>query len=80
MEKYHEIERFEAARICYVRVTLNLCTPSVQHSCKVHSVSVYFSAMRKIEKKGSNKKNIHPAEVYFLMLAFTVHVGQIESL
>lgn len=45
----------------------------------LHSVSVYFSAVRKIEKKGKTK-NIRPAEVCFLMLAFTVHVALIESL
>lgn len=49
MKKGHKIE---GAGVCYARVTPNLCTQSVQHSFKVHSVSVYFSAVRKIEKKG----------------------------
>lgn len=63
MKKCQEIERFEGAGVCYVRVTPNLCTQSVQHSFKVHSVSIYFSAVRKIEKKKGKTKNIHPAEV-----------------
>lgn len=33
-----------------------LCTQSVQHGLKVHSVSVYFSAVRKIEKKKKKAK------------------------
>lgn len=33
------------------------CTQSVQHRFKVHSVSVYFSAVRKIEKKRQNKEH-----------------------
>lgn len=48
-----------------------LCTQSVQHGFKVHSVSIYFSAVRKIEKKGKTK-NIHPAAEQF----YALRVGQ----
>lgn len=63
MKECHKIERFEGAGVCYVWMKPNLCTQSVQHNLKVHSVSVYFSAVRKIEKKEGKTKNIHPADV-----------------
>lgn len=53
-------------------------TESVQHSFKVHSVSVYFSALRKIEKKVKQRTFVR-LKCRF-MLAFTVRVGQKESL
>lgn len=49
--------------VSYVRERPDLSTQSVQRSSEVHSVSVYFSAVRKTGGKKGKTKNIHPAGV-----------------